>query len=122
MVLVTSPRLKRRLVASFQLRSKIQVAQTSTPRKVRVLTGNDKKQVGEQRLGSGGGTGESVCPSAEPEEEPSVAWEGSVQEIPIGIPMDPEEFRRRKKQAEQPSREEEGQSEADEDASTTQGD
>jgi hypothetical protein len=86
------------------------------------LTENDEKKVGEQRSGSGGGTGESVSPSAEPEVEPSAEWEGSVQEIPIGIPMDPEEFRRRKSQAERPAREEEGQEEVDEDASTTQGD
>jgi hypothetical protein len=36
--------------------------------------------------------------------------------------MDPEEFRRLKAQAERPSREEESQEEADEDASTTQED
>jgi hypothetical protein len=47
--------------------------------------------------------------------------EGHVREIPIGIPMDAEEFRRRKAQAEQPSREAQGQ--ADEDVSITrQGD
>jgi hypothetical protein len=35
-----------------------------------------------------------------------------VREIPIGIPLDPEEFRRRKAEAEQPSsREEEGDEE-----------
>ena len=84
------------------------------------MTENDEKKVGEQRSGAGGGTGESVSPSAKPEGEPSVEWEGPVQEIPIGIPMDPEEFRRLKAQAEQPSGEEEGQDEADEDASTTQ--
>jgi hypothetical protein len=95
---------------------------------VRVLTENDEKKIGEQRSGSGSGTGESVSPSAEPEVEPSVEWEGPVQEIPIGIPMDPEEFRRLKAQAERPAREEEGQDEVDEvdevdeDASTTQGD
>lgn len=86
------------------------------------MTENDEKKVGEQRSGSGGGTGESVSPSTEAEVEPSAEWEGSVQEIPIGIPMDPEEFRRLKAQAERPAREEEGQEEADEDASTTQGD
>jgi len=88
---------------------------------VRVLTENDKKKIDEQRSGAGGGTGDSVSPSAEPEVEPSVEWEGPVQEIPIGIPMDPEEFRRLKSQAEQPSLEEEAQDEVDEDASTTQG-
>ena len=92
------------------------------------MTENDEKKVGEQRSGSGSGTGESVSPSAKPEVEPSVEWEGHVQEIPIGIPMDPEEFRRLKAQAERPSGEEEGQDEVDEvdevdeDASTTQGD
>ncbi len=85
------------------------------------LTEDDEK-VNEQRSGSGGGTGESVRPSAEPEEEPRVEGEGSVRDIPVGIPMDPEEFRRRKAHAEQPSREEERQEEADEDASTTQED
>jgi hypothetical protein len=87
---------------------------------VRVLTENDKKKIDEQRSGSGGSTGESVRPSAEPEVEPDVEWEAPVREIPIGIPIDPEEFRRLKAQAEQPSGEEEGQDEADEDASTTQ--
>jgi hypothetical protein len=87
------------------------------------LTENDKKKkIDEQRSGSGGGTGESVSPSAEPEVEPSVEWEGPVQEIPIGIPVDPEEFKRLKSQAERPAREEAGQDEVDEDASTTQGD
>ena len=84
------------------------------------MTENDKKKIGEQRSGSGGSTGESVRPSAEPEVEPSAEREAPVREIPIGIPMDPEEFRRRKSQAEQPSREPEGQSKAEEDASTTQ--
>jgi hypothetical protein len=85
------------------------------------LTENDEKKVDEQSSGSGGSAGESVRPSAEPEVEPSAGREAPVREIPIGIPMDPEEFRRRKAQAEQPSREAEGQQgEADEDASTTQ--
>jgi len=83
------------------------------------LTEDDEK-ANEQRSGSGGGTGKSVRPSAQPEEEPHVEGEDSVREIPIGIPMDREEFRRRKAQAEQASREAEGQSKADEDASTTQ--
>jgi hypothetical protein len=78
------------------------------------LTENDEKKSGEERSGVGGGAGESVRPSAEV--EPGAGREG--REIPIGIPMDPEEFRRRKAQAEQPSREAQGQ--ADEDASTTQ--
>ena len=80
------------------------------------MTENDEKKSGEERSGVGGGAGESVRPSAEV--EPGAGREGHVREIPIGIPMDPEEFRRRKAQAEQPSREAEGQ--ADEDASTTQ--
>jgi hypothetical protein len=88
---------------------------------VRVLTENDEKKVDEQRSGSGEGTGESVRPPAEPEVETSAGREGHTREIPIGRPMDPEEFSRRKAQAEQPSREEERQGEADEDASTTQG-
>jgi hypothetical protein len=84
------------------------------------MTENDEKKVDEQGSGSGGASGESTRPSADPEEEPGRGREGRVQEIPIGIPMDPEEFRRLKAQAEQPSREVEGQEgEADEDASTT---
>jgi hypothetical protein len=84
------------------------------------MTENDEKKVDEQRSGSGGTTGESTRPSAEPEEDPNRGREGHAQEIPIGIPMDPEEFRRLKAQAEQPSREVEGhEGEADEDASTT---
>lgn len=86
------------------------------------MTEGDEKKVDEQRSGSGSGTGESVRPSVGPEAEPGVQREGPVREIPIGIPMDPEEFRRRKSQAEHPSREEEGQQEADEDASTTEQD
>ncbi len=85
------------------------------------MTEGDEKKVDEQRSGSGGGAGESVRPS-ELEVELSVEGEGPVREVPIGIPMDPEEFRRRKAQAEQPSREEEGQEEADEDASNVQED
>ena len=85
------------------------------------MTENDKKKIDEQRSGSGGGTGESVRPPAEPEVETSAGREGHAQEIPIGIPIDPEEFKRLKSQAERPAREEEGQDEADEDASTTQG-
>jgi len=86
------------------------------------MTEDDEKKANEHRLGSGGGTGESVRPSSGSPEEPHVEEEGPVQEIPIGIPMDPEEFRRLKTQAERPSREEERQKEADEDASTTQED
>jgi hypothetical protein len=86
------------------------------------LTEDDEKKANEHRSGSGGGTGESVRPSSGSAEEPYVEEEGPVQEIPIGIPMDPEEFRRLKAQAERPSREEESQEEADEDASTTQED
>jgi hypothetical protein len=86
------------------------------------LTEGDKKKVDKQRSGSGAGTGESVRPSAAPEEETHVEGEGPVREIPIGIPMDPEEFRRRKAEAEQPSREEEGHEVADEDAATAQED
>ncbi len=86
------------------------------------MTENDETKADEQRSGSGGGTGDSVRPSAEPEVEPSAEGEHPVREIPIGIPMDPEEFKRLKAQAEQRSREEAGQAEADEDASTTQGD
>ncbi len=89
---------------------------------MRVLTENDETKANEQRSGSGGGTGDSVRPSAEPEVEPSVEGEHPVREIPIGIPMDPEEFKRLKARAEQPSREEEGQQEAEEDTSATQGD
>jgi len=85
------------------------------------MTENDEKKVDEQSSGSGGATGEPTRPSADPEEESGAGREGRVREIPIGIPMDPEEFRRLKAQAEQPSREEERQGEADEDASTTQG-
>jgi hypothetical protein len=84
------------------------------------MTENDEKKVDEQRSGSGGTTGGSTRPSSEPEEEPGAGREDHVREIPIGIPMDPEEFRRLKAQAEQPSREVEGQEgEADEDAKTT---
>jgi hypothetical protein len=84
------------------------------------LTEDDKKRANEHRSGSGGATGESVRPSSGSAEEPHVEGEGPAQEVPIGIPMDPEEFRRLKAQAERPSREEERQKEADEDASTTQ--
>jgi hypothetical protein len=84
------------------------------------MTENDEKKVDEQSSGSGGATGEPTHPFADPEEEPGAGREGHVQEIPIGIPMDPEEFRRLKAQAEQPSREADGkEGEADEDASTT---
>jgi hypothetical protein len=109
-------------VAACQLHSKMQVTLSCACGRVRALTENDEKKVDEQRSGSGGGTGDSVRPSADPEVEPSVEGEHPMQEIPIGIPMDPEEFKRLKSQAEQPAREEEGQAEADEDASTTQGD
>jgi hypothetical protein len=85
------------------------------------LTEDDKKRANEHRSGSGGATGESVRPSSGSAEEPHhVEGESPVQEIPIGIPMTSEEFRRLKAQAERPSREEERQKEADEDASTTQ--
>ena len=86
------------------------------------MTEDDEKKANEHRSGSGGGTGESVRPSSDLADEPHVEEEGPVQEIPIGIPMDPEEFRRLKAQAERPSGEEEEQDEVDEDASTTQGD
>jgi hypothetical protein len=86
------------------------------------LTEDDEKRANEHRSGSGGDTGKSVSPSSGSAEEPHLEGEGPVQEIPIGIPMDPEEFRRLKAQAERPSREEERQEEADEDASTTQED
>ncbi len=86
------------------------------------MTEDDEKKANEHRSGSGGGTGESVRPSSGSAEEPHVEGEGPVQEIPIGIPMPSEEFRRLKAQAERPSREEERQEEADEDASTTQED
>ena len=87
------------------------------------MTEKDEKMSHEQRSGAGGGTGDLVRPDAEPEERTSgVEGEGSVREIPIGMPMDREEFKRRKAQAERPSREEEEQEEADEDASATQED
>jgi len=87
------------------------------------LTEEDEKKSHEQRSGAGGGTGDLVRPDAKPEERTSgVEGEGSVREIPIGMPMDREEFKRRKAQAERPSCEEEEQEEADEDASTTQED
>ena len=87
------------------------------------MTEDDEKKPNEQGSGSGGGTGESVRPSSGSPEELHFEREGPVREIPIGIPMDPEEFRRRKAQAERPSSQEaEGQAQADEDASTTRED
>ena len=59
----------------------------------------------EAKSGSGGATGQS---SGGPQQEPGSPSESSEQEIPIGMPVTPEEFRRRKKEAEKADEEANG--------------
>jgi len=76
------------------------------------MTEEEKKEK-EPRSASGSGIGESVHPSERPEEYSDDEGD-AVQEIPIGMPINTEEFRRLKAQAERASREEE-EATADED-------
>lgn len=69
------------------------------------MTEEERKE-NEPRSASGSGTGESVRPSKRPEAN-SQEEGASVQEIPIGIPINAEEFRRLKARAERASRDEE---------------
>ncbi len=75
----------------------------------------DKRQEQEHAPSAPGGTtGRPVQPT--PSTEPARPEEaGAVREIPIGMPMSPEEFRRRKERAEEPTLDD-ARATADEDA------
>jgi hypothetical protein len=64
-----------------------------------------ERQPDKRRSGVGSGTGQPVIPprESEPKEQPV---EAPVQEIPIGLPVSDEEFRRLKAEAEQTLHEE----------------
>jgi hypothetical protein len=76
------------------------------------MTEEEEKE-NEPRAANGSGTGESVSPSKRPEAD-SKEEDAIVEEIPVGIPINTEEFRRLKARAERASREEE-EATADED-------
>ena len=76
------------------------------------MTEEERKET-ESQSAAGAGAGESVRPSKRPEAN-SQEEDTSVQEIPIGLPINDEEFKRLKARAERASREEE-QATADED-------
>lgn len=61
-----------------------------------------KKPDPKPQTGTGAAKGQSVRPSSEPESA-AQRKEEPVKEIPIGVPVSPEEFRRRKAEAEQAS-------------------
>ena len=100
--------------ATFPIAGYDEMTGEKIPERLDVLTDEQVRRRLSPRL-----SGKEASGSAK---EPHVEGEGPVQEIPIGIPMLSEEFRRLKAQAERPSREEESQEEAGEDASTTQED
>jgi len=76
------------------------------------MTEEEKKE-NEPRSAPGSGIGEPVHPSERPEEYGDDEGD-AVQEIPIGMPINAEEFRRLKARAERASREQE-EATADED-------
>jgi hypothetical protein len=63
---------------------------------------NKKKPKPKPQSGAGSTRGQFVRPSSEPPVAPEKK-EGPVQEVPIGIPVSPEEYRRLKARAEQAS-------------------
>ena len=63
---------------------------------------DERQREDKARAAPGTATGQPVTPSSS--EEPMRPVDaGAVQEIPIGMPMSPEEYRRLKERAEQPS-------------------
>ena len=54
-------------------------------------------------LGSGAGQTANIPVESDPNTQAESEEEADVQEIPIGVPIDPEEFKRRKAEAVQPS-------------------
>ncbi|MEX2425599.1 MAG: hypothetical protein WD401_02450 [Thermomicrobiaceae bacterium] len=66
---------------------------------------SDKKRKNQQpESSSGSGPGKSAKPDSTPESS-SRNPDEPVREIPLGTPMDPAEFRRRKEEAKKPDRE-----------------